>query len=110
MGKFFPKLTQTKVRIDTDENGGGFDCPMLPVSALNDIESFGQKLDAAIKENNLKAIGEVKQDMLDLAKTVIPEEYHTNLLRLDIQKCTELLAYLMYGDPEGNDQPKNEKN
>ena len=31
MGKFFPKLSQTHVFIETDTAGNGFSCPMLPV-------------------------------------------------------------------------------
>jgi hypothetical protein len=111
MSKYFPKLTQTEVFIQTDENGGGFNCPMLPVSALSKIEEFSQELKESADKSDIKAIGKIRLKMIELAQTVMPAEYHDSLFRLDIPKCTELLAYLMYGDPENDDQPKKaEKN
>lgn len=104
MGKFFPKLTQTKVFIQTDDNGNGFECDMLPVSAMNDIDALSVKLGTAAEKRDVKAIGSIRKQMIDIAKRVIPEQYHENLLRLDVQKCVELLTYLLYGDPNGDDK------
>lgn len=103
MGKYFPKLTQTHVFIQTDEKGGGFNCPMLPVSALKDMAEFS---DAMSKAESVAELDAVRIKMLALAKSVIPEEYQPNLDRLDIPKLTELIAYLMYGDAANDDQPK----
>ena len=105
MGKYFPKLTQTHVFIQTDEKGGGFNCPMLPVSALKDMADFS---DCLSKVSNLAEMEAVREKMLTLAKTVIPDEYQQNLSRLDIPKLTELIAYLMYGDSANDDQPKDD--
>lgn len=112
MGKFFPKLTQTKVFIQTDDAGNGFECDMLPVSAMNDIDSLSTELAKAAEKHDVKAIGEIRKKMIKIAQTVIPEQYHENIYRLDVQKCVELLAYLMYGDPDGDDKApaKSEKN
>jgi hypothetical protein len=112
MAKFFPKLTQTTVFIQTDEKGNGFDCPMLPIGAMNEIDKLSSELRKAADAQDLIAIGDVRKKMIELAKTVIPEQYHENMFRLDVEKCVELLAYLMYGDPNGDDQKpeKEEKN
>ena len=103
MGKYFPKLTQTHVFIQTDESGGGFNCPMLPVSALKEMNECSECL---AKVSNLSEMESIRNRMIALAKTVIPDTYHENLLRLDIPKLTELIAYLMYGDTSNDDQPK----
>ena len=50
MGRFFPKLTQTKVFIQTDDAGNGFECDMLPVSAMNDIDILSTDLAEAVKD------------------------------------------------------------
>lgn len=105
MGKYFPKLTQTEVFIQTDEHGGGFNCPMLPVSALAKMDEFSATLS---KVDNVSDLETVRQRMIDLIKTVMPEAYHQNLVRLDIPKLTELIAYLMYGDSANDDQPKKD--
>ena len=112
MGRFFPKLTQTKVFIQTDDAGNGFECDMLPVSAMNDIDILSTDLAEAAEKRDVKAIGEIRKKMIDIAKRVMPEQYHESMLRLDVQKCVELLTYLMYGDPNGDDKApeKSEKN
>ena len=103
MGKFFPKLSQTQVFIQTDEHGGGFNCPMLPVSELATMQEFSDNL---AKVTNIGEMDAVRTRMINLVKTVMPEQYHANLVRLDIPKLTELIAYLMYGDTANDDQPK----
>lgn len=103
MGKYFPKLTQREVFIQTDEHGGGFNCPMLPVSALAEMNEISESLAKVDKVEDLEA---TRQRMIALVKTVMPEAYHCNLPRLDIPKLTELIAYLMYGDAANDDQPK----
>ena len=103
MAKYFPKLTQTEVFIQTDGSGGGFNCPMLPVSALSQMDELTERLSTV---SDIKEMAAVRRDLIDLCKTVIPEEYHQNLLRLDIQKLAELIGYLMYGDTSNDDQPK----
>lgn len=105
MGKYFPKLMQTEVFIQTDEHGGGFNCPMLPVSAMAKMDELSECLS---KVDNIKDMEAIRQQMIELVKTVMPEPYHGNLVRLDIPKLTELIAYLMYGDAENDDQPKKE--
>ena len=109
MSKYFPKLTQTHVWIE-DGSGSGFSCPMLPVSKIGELNEFSEAL-ARIKtiDDGAKAINElakVRDRMVDLAKTVIPEQYHPNLMRLNVPALTELITYLMYGD--NDDQPPAE--
>lgn len=76
---------------------------MLPVSALQQMNDCSEKL---AKVSGIAELEAIRKSMIDLAKTVIPEVYHENLLRLDIPKLTELIAYLMYGDAANDDQPK----
>lgn len=110
MAKYFPKLTQTTVFVQTDDAGNGFECQMLPVSAMNDIDKLSGELAEAASKKDLIAIRGIRNRMIDLAKTVIPEQYHENMIRLDVEKCIELLAYLMYGDPNGDDKaPEKDK-
>jgi len=99
--KFFPKFTQTHVFIRTDESGGGFNCPMLPISALDEMHDCTVQLQAATM---LEDVEKVHLRLIALAETVIPDEYKPMLKRFDIPKLTELVAYLMYGD--GDDAPK----
>lgn len=107
MGKYFPKLTQTEVFIQTDENGGGFNCPMLPVTALNDMNDCSKDLQ---KCKTIEEFEAARQKLINIISTVFPEKYKPCLVRFDIPHLTELVAYLMYGDPENDDQPKPEKN
>ena len=106
MSKYFPKLSQTHVFIQTDEQGGGFNCHMLPVSALSTMQDFSECLE---KSKSIAETDAVRTRMIDLVKTVMPEEYHENLMRLDILKLSELIQYLMYGDSENDDQPKKKE-
>ncbi len=99
--KFFPKLTQDEVFVQTKPDGSGFNCPMLPVSAMQDMESCSEALK---KAETVEEIDAVKVQMRAIAETVIPEEYRANLARFDIPSLTDLLAYLMYGD--GDDLPR----
>lgn len=102
MGKYFPKLTQTTVWIEVQ--GGGFRCPMLPVSALPELDEISRILSETHTPEEVIA---VKNRMVALCKSVIPAEYTANLDRFDCLALSELLAYLMYGD--GDDQgPKEE--
>ncbi len=107
MGKFFPKLTQTHVFIQTEEDGTGFNCKMLPVSALDEMQSCCEdlrKASGADAETAMKEVERAKNRLIALASMVIPDSYKDNLKRFDIPALTELVAYLMYGD--GNDTPK----
>ena len=53
--------------------------------------------------------------MVELAKKVMPKETWNNLLRFDLVKLAELVAYLLYGDDDDEakkkpeNQPKNGK-
>ena len=105
MGKYFPKLTQTEVFIQTDEHGGGFNCPMLPVSALAEMENISLELS---KAETIEAAEAVRSRMRSLACTVLPKECHDMLVRFGIPQLSDLIAYLMYGDPGNDDQPKKE--
>lgn len=107
MGKYFPKLTQTHVWIETDDKGNGFNCPMLPVSSLVELDACTE----AMKQiKDIKELGAIRQRMIELAKTVLPEEYCINLERFDFLKLSELLSYLMYGDDDDQAKSKPEKN
>ncbi len=97
MGKFFPKLSQTHVFIETDAEGHGFNCPMLPVSALGEMNEITTSVRAAKDIGDLEA---ARQRMIALAGTVIPEPYRENLIRLDLPCLIEVITYLMYGPPE----------
>lgn len=105
MGKVFAKLTQRQVWIATDEAGNGFNCDMLPISALAEMNACS---DAIGKIQDIKELEAIRQRMIALVKTVLPEQYQENLGRFDFAMLSELLAYLMYGD--NDDQPKPEKN
>ena len=97
MGKFFPKLSQTHVFFETDTAGNGFSCPMLPVSALGEMNEITAAVRAAKDITDLEA---ARQRMIALAGTVIPEPYRENLVRLDLPCLIEVITYLMYGDTE----------
>lgn len=105
MSKFFPKLTQTHVFIGTDEQGHGFNCPMLPVSALGEMNECSELL---AKASSLSELEAVRKRLIALVVPVMPEEYRAGLERFDIPKLAELAAYLMYGDVNGDDQPRPE--
>lgn len=108
MAKYFPKLTQTEVFIKTGPDGSGFNCPMLPISALNEINAITESLGTA---KELKEMEATRSRMIALINTVMPETYQGAIARLDIPKLSELIAYLMYGDANDDDQPvKSEKN
>lgn len=102
--KYFPKLSQTHVRIDI---GGGEsrNVPMLPVERLQELKDCSAALIAA--ETN-EAVEAVRGRMIALARTVLPPELSGNLERFQVDKLSELLAYLMYGDSAGDDQPVDE--
>lgn len=104
MGKFFPKLSQTHVWIQTDEAGNGFNCPMLPVSSLGEMHECSVALGQANTVADLEA---TRKRMVNLIRTVMPEPYCDSLDRLDLTQLSELVAYLMYGDD--NDLPREEK-
>lgn len=95
MGKYFPKLTQNTVWIEVQN--GGFHCPMLPVSALPELDDISQTLS---NTHTPEEIRKVKARMVALAATVIPKEYAYGLERFDCLALGELLAYLMYGDAD----------
>ncbi len=104
MSKIFPKLTQTHVRIELDDKGNFFNCPMLPISAMSEMNECSEIM---AKCKNLVELENVRQRMIALVKTVMPEQYCANLERFDFAKLSELLAYLMYGD--NDDLPKEEQ-
>lgn len=107
MGNYFPKLSQNQVFIQLDDKGNGFNCPMLPVSKLADLEECSAVLKGI---ESVESYGVAKKKLIALAKTVIPEQYAPNLERLTVEMLVELVAYLMYGDVKNDDQPKPEKN
>ena len=108
MGRYFPKLTQTHVWIETDNEGNGFSCPMLPVSALVEINACSE---AMTKVKDIKELEAIRNRMIELAKTVLPEQYWCNLNRFDFAKLSELISYLMYGDDDDQKKEKSpEKN
>ena len=101
MKSFFPKFSQTHVFIKTDDKGGGFNCRMLPISALDEMRACSDALSAA---KTIEEVASVQDRLRALAETVIPDEFKDNLKRFDIPTLTELVAYLMYGDDD--DAPK----
>ena len=105
MSKVFAKLAQKQVWIATDNEGNGFNCDMLPICSLAEMNACSEAIGKAKNVDDLEAI---RQRMIALIKTVLPEQYHENLIRFDFSALSELLAYLMYGDDD--DQPKPEKN
>ena len=101
-------MTQTHVWIQT-EPGKGFNCPMLPISALGEMKECSELL--ARTNNTVKELEALRLRLIELIKTVMPEEYCQNLLRLDILQLSEVVAYLMYGDDDDLPQPEpSEKN
>ena len=104
MGMYFPKLSQTHVWIETDQNGGGFSCPMLPVGKLGELNACSEALTSA---KSVEDVENARKKMIELAKTALPEEYHPALSRFDIPALAKLLAYLMYGDDDDQQPKKN---
>ena len=107
MSKCFSKLSQTHVRIELDDKGNYFNCPMLPVSSMSELNECSEIM---AKCKNFSELESVRQRMIALAKTVLPEEYWGNLARFDFAKLAELLAYLMYGDNDDLPKENAEKN
>ena len=116
--KCFPKLTQTHVRIEV-AGGDSISVPMLPVKALDefrgieaDLKTARRKLKEAMgKDEDIvdmynKVMLPVKNSLVALVSTVMPEEYRANLARFDIPRLLELAGYLMFGDDD--DQPKKD--
>ena len=99
MGKMFPKQSQTQVRFELGD-GQSFNCPMLGIGQLDQLTAIRDDLGVAEAEEQYRA---VKARMIALAATVLPEEYAKNLPRFQLDKLSELLAYLAYGDD--NDLP-----
>lgn len=98
--KTFAKLTQTHVRIEVAD-GASISVPMLPVSKLPELNDLAEQL---AKASDVATIQAVRSKMADMAKTCLPEQYHANLARFDVDTLARLLAYLMYGDSD--DQPE----
>lgn len=96
MKKCFPKLTQTHVWIQTEPDKG-FNCPMLPISALAEMKECSDLLACV---STIEDFEQLRLRLMALVKTVMPEEYWDNLLRLDITQLTDIVAYLMYGDDD----------
>ena len=101
MSKYFPKLTQTEVFIQLSADGSGFNCPMLPVSELGELNACSEQLQNAKTIADIQAI---RVRLIALIKKVMPEQYCTNIDRFELTHLAELAAYLMYGDDD--DQPK----
>lgn len=106
MSKFFPKLSQTHVWIQTDGKGNGFNCPMLPVSSLAEMDECSKLMG---KVDSLDSLNEAKRRMIALIRTVLPSPYAENLDRFDIPSLAELVSYLMYGDAD-DQKPESPKN
>ena len=111
MAKYFPKLTQTEVRIDT-AGGDSIMVPMLPVKYIGDFERIRGGL---VKAQTPEDCERLRKKMVELAKKVMPKETWSNLLRFDLVKLAELVAYLLFGDDDDEakkkpvNQPKNGK-
>lgn len=101
MAKVFKKLTQTHVRIECGD-GTAFNCPMLPISRLPEVHELSNKLTGA---GSLAEFEAVRKEMLGLIGTVFPAEHSANLERLPVDKLSELVAYLMYGDDDDDPIP-----
>ena len=105
MAKTFLKLAQTEVFIQTDGSGGGFNCPMLPVGKMPEMNRLSEDLAKAVTPAEMDAI---RRRMINLAGSVFPEDRRAGLERLDIARLAELIAYLMFGDPADDDQPRDD--
>lgn len=102
--KFFPKLTQTHVFVELDTDGNGFNCPMLPISKLDEFNRCAELLKTV---KDLRSYAVVQKAFLTLINTVLPAEYQENLKRFDLDNLAEFTAYLMYGD-DCNDLPQGD--
>lgn len=103
--KTFPKLSQTEVRIGIG-NGQTINVPMLPISRLGDLKSISEDL---AKCSSSADFNSMHDRMIELAGTVMPPQFMEQLRRFDIMGLSELLGYLAYGDPDGDDQPDASK-
>lgn len=104
MAKYFPKLTQTEVRIDT-AGGGSIMVPMLPVKYIGEFERIR---DGLMKAQTQDDCVKLRDKMIELAKISVPGEMHEALLRFDLVKLAELVAYLLYGDDDDEAKKKAE--
>ena len=102
MPKYFPKLTQTQVRIEVAD-GKSVMVPMLPVKCLTELHECSAALKVA---DSMEQINAVQARMVEMARQVIPEEYCENLYRFPLTTLAELLAYLMFGDDDDQAKPK----
>lgn len=102
--KTFPKLTQKTVRLGIGD-GRSINVPMLPVYKLGELKAISADLGKCSTAADFNAIHE---RMLELAKLVMPPELVPQLQRFDIPKMSELLGYLMYGDPDDDDLPTDD--
>ena len=102
--KTFPKLTQKTVRLGIGD-GRSINVPMLPVSKLGELKTISADLGKCETAAEFNAVHE---RMLELARTVMPQELCLQLPRLDIPKLSELLGYLAYGDPDDDDLPTDD--
>lgn len=110
MSKYFPKLTQTHVFIQSAPDGSGFNCPMLPVSELGELNACSELLQNA---KTVADIQSVRVRLIALIKKVMPEEYCAYIERFELIKLAELASYLMYGDDDDLPKPptvETEKN
>lgn len=106
MSRCFPKLTQTHVRIEVAD-GTSIAVPMLPISALSEMKECSDAL-RTIKFDEVEKFEALRQRLLTLIKSVLPEQYCDNLPRFDLMHLVELVTYLMYGDDDDLPDKKKE--
>lgn len=103
MPKTFPLFSQTEVTIIHNDKGDSFSCPMLPIADLDKVNELTGQLATTTTNEGYESI---RQGMIELAKTVIPAEYHENFARFNLGVMIELIGYLAYGEGSDSDGEK----
>ena len=104
MTRFFAKLNKKTVRIPLAEDKW-IEAPLLPISEIGEMDEISKML-AEVSRDNVR---EIAARMVALAKKSLPA-YDEELTRFQLDELAELLALLMYGtnDPDDDYQKQQE--
>ena len=113
MAIMFPELTKTSVHIGVGK-GQYIEVPMLTVADYDKFQQIqlglaGLKDDASkTDQQKIEAVAEANGKLVELAKKVMPVEFHEKLKLMDYIKLSELVLVLCKGndDSEWDDPAK----
>lgn len=110
MALSFPQLTKKTVHIGIGD-GKWIELPMLPMEDFLRFRAMQKEIaqvpdDAPRQEQQVK-LHAVREEMLEMAKKVLPEAIRENVCRLDFVQLTALVLALCTGnDDSENDDPE----